>query len=76
MLGCIGLLPKCVGGIFGATGIVVGLGVVWLGRAGWIELREFLNLQARTIFAVEIFFATPGQTSDRQAKALSLYSLV
>ncbi|MCC7360199.1 MAG: hypothetical protein IT317_12015 [Anaerolineales bacterium] len=55
-LGSLGFLRNDNGGLVFAALLVGGLGWLWLGRAGWAELRAWLSAERATVLAVEALF--------------------
>jgi YYY domain-containing protein len=56
LLGSLGLVRNDPGGILLGALLVGGLGLAWLGREGWPQLKTWLSGNRRTLLAVEIFF--------------------
>lgn len=56
LLGSLGLTGSDLGGLVLAAGLVLALGLSWLGRAGLAELRRWLREQRATVLAVEALF--------------------
>ncbi|MGH2523308.1 MAG: DUF2298 domain-containing protein, partial [Anaerolineales bacterium] len=56
LLGSLGFLRNDVGGLLFAALLVGGLGLWWLGRAGWDALRAWLREQRAFVLGVEAVF--------------------